>query len=823
MSGEHDTPEPATEASALERLSALWTLTVDRPVATLMIVVAVSVFGYLSYGQLSLALMPELSYPTLTVRTDYEGAAPEEVEEEITKPLEEILRTVEGLVAIESTSRAGLSDVVLQFHWDSDMDFASQRVRERTDLMALPEGAEKPLLLRYDPTLDPILRIGLHSEANLSELRLFGEEEIARALEKIKGVAMVRVRGGREDIVRIDLDQRRMSQLDLSIAEIEQRLAAENVNLAGGRLRQGEVEYLVRTVNEFRDLDELRKMVVARRGDQIVRLDQIGRVYFDYQDREVLTHINGGESVEIAIFKEADANLVRVATDAREAIFGTEAQRAYVKGLEDGTIKPPGVEGDEDTKAEEEGDQAKGEKGKKGKKGAGRDKGAMAEKMKRQAEIRNHEQMTGFLDNNLPKGFKLDVLSDQSTFIERSIDEVTSTALLGALFAVLILYVFLRSPFSTLIIALAIPLSVVFTFAPMRIMGLTLNIMSLGGLALGVGMLVDNSIVVLESIFRCREEGDGIRASAIRGTQEVGSAVIASTLTTTAVFFPIVFVEGVAGQLFGDLALTVVFSLLASLIVALFVVPMLASRDLSMLRSVTGAPPTGEGDAEDAEEAPRPTLGARVRDWARLRSVPQGVAEFKRLAAWWRRAPTARRVVLAPVVVLGWIYLLAKLLVLLVLELALAKLVYALLFGAMLLVVGAAGLALKALHLLITPALWVFDRGFDGLQRAYPKVLRTALGQRFLVLLCAGALFAGALWQTNRLGMELIPELHQGEFKIGLRLPIGTNLDETAEAVTRLERQLSELPDVAGHSSVVGAEKTATTEGDRGEHSAIIT
>ncbi|MEL6178941.1 MAG: efflux RND transporter permease subunit, partial [Myxococcota bacterium] len=488
-----------SSGDTLTRLSSLWTLTVDRPVATLMIVVAVSVFGYLSYGQLSLALMPELSYPTLTVRTDYEGAAPEEIEEEITKPLEEILRTVEGLVTLESTSRAGLSDVVLQFHWDTDMDFASQRVRERTDLMVLPEGADKPLLLRYDPSLDPILRIGLYGDADLAELRLFAEEEIARALEKIKGVAMVRVRGGQQDIVRIDLDQRRMSQLGLSVNEVEQRLAAENVNLAGGRLRQGEVEYLVRTLNEFRDLDELRSMVVARRGDQIVRLDQVGRVYFDYQEREVLTHINAGESVEIAVFKEADANLVRVATDAREAIFGTPEQIAYVKGLADGTIKPPGAEEgadatSKDAKGQSNSAQSNGKataKGnKEGTKGK-RDKGDMAERMKRKAAERNHAQMQSFLSNNLPKGFTLEVLSDQSTFIQRSIDEVTSTALLGALFAVLILYIFLRSPYSTLIIALAIPLSVVFTFAPMRIMGLTLNIMSLGGLALGVGMLVD--------------------------------------------------------------------------------------------------------------------------------------------------------------------------------------------------------------------------------------------------------------------------------------------------------------------------------------------
>lgn len=752
----------------------LWSLAVDRPVATLMITIGVAIFGYLSFGQLPLTLMPELTYPTLTVRTLYEGAAPEEMEEEITRPLEEVLRTVEGVRAISSTSRAGLSDVELSFHWDTSMDFASQRVRERLDVLPLPEDAQRPLLLRYDPDLDPILRLSLHGEANQTRLRLLAQD-FARELEKIEGVAVVKVRGGQEEIIRVDLDEERLAQLGLSVQEIRQRLASENVNLAGGQLEEGGVRYLVRTLNEFADLEELREMTVAQRGDQMIRLGAVGTVYSDTHEREVITHHRGHLSVELEIYKEADANIVEVARLVRDRALGSQAQREY---------QPP-------PKLKE------------------------LPEEQRQLQRALEAQMRDYLAYELPQGVELDLLSDQSTFIQGSIDEVINTALLGGLCAILILFLFLRSPSSTLIIGLAIPLSAICTFAPMRLLGVDLNIMSLGGLALGIGMLVDNSVVVLESIFRCRQEGDGPRDAAIRGTREVGGAVIASTLTTTAVFFPIVFVEGVAGQLFGDLSLTVVFSLLASLVVALFVVPTLASRRLA------------QEEDQPSQRAPtraplKERLGRAARGWLRYASLQETGADLRSLLKGARARGWAGRLLRLPLWALFLTYLLLRTLLLFCLELLFLKLLapslgaVALLLRA--LVVGAGWLLGQALR----PPAWLVGRGFDLMAQSYPRLLRAALTQRAMVLLIAAGLFGLGVWLFTQLGMELVPVLHQGRFEAELRLPVGTSLEQTEQKVAQVEARVQELPLVAEHSSVIGAEKSSTTDGDKGEHSATL-
>jgi multidrug efflux pump subunit AcrB len=569
MSG-HDPPGPA-DASPDEAVSRRqvpsnsFSITTRRPVAILMVVMAVCVFGWVSYQRLALDLMPDIAYPTLTVRTEYPGTAPEEVENLISRPLERELGIVPHLVKISSVSKAGQSDVILEFKWDTDMNDVSQDIREKVDRTWLPEEAEKPLLLRYDPSLDPIMRLGLYTDkadadegAALFQLRELAEEEIRRQFESIAGVAAVKVKGGLEEEIHVSLQERQISLLGLDISAINRRLDQANVNLPGGLLREGQTEYLVRTLNEFKSLDEIGELIIAQEGAADIRLGDVALVERSHKDREILTRVNGRESVELEIYKEADANIVAVAQAVRDRLSGTSKQQAYVAQLAEA-----------DTVAEEAVDEEAS------------DEKAEDLKARKQADARKimeRLRMTDFIAFRLPEGAHLEVLSDQSVFIENSIDEVQKSALLGGAMAVLVLLVFLRNILHTLIVAVTIPVSVVATFAPMYLSDVSLNIMSLGGLALGVGMLVDNSIVVLESIFRCREEGDDLVTATVRGTGEVGGAVFASTLTTIAVFFPIVFVEGVAGQVFGDMALTVVFSLLASLAVALYFIPMLASR-----------------------------------------------------------------------------------------------------------------------------------------------------------------------------------------------------------------------------------------------------
>ncbi|MBT6627028.1 MAG: hypothetical protein HOB49_08470, partial [Gemmatimonadetes bacterium] len=588
-------------------------ITTQRPVAILMVVMAVCVFGWVSYQRLALDLMPDIAYPTLTVRTEFPGTAPEEVETLISRPLERELGIVPHLVSISSISRAGQSDVVLEFEWDTDMNEVSQDIREKVDRTFLPDDAEKPLLLRYDPSLDPILRIGLYADegSTLFEMRELAEEEIRRELESIPGVAAVKVKGGLEEEIHVALSERRISLLGLDIAAINQRLDQANVNLPGGQLREGQTEYLVRTLNEFDSLEEIGDLIVTRTNGANIRLRDIADVERAHKDREIITRVNGRESVELEIYKEADANIVAVAAAVKTRIQGTVAQKAYVAGLDSAATDTTTAASDslldvasdssavstENASQEEDSSQedvdAEADSTEQGAAGettgtdtegssdddenaGGTDLKAQKQQAARKAIL--HLQMTDFLEYQLPQAVHLEVLSDQSIFIENSIEEVQRSALIGGAMAVVVLLIFLRNVVHTLIIAITIPVSVIATFAPMFLFEVSLNIMSLGGLALGIGMLVDNSIVVLESIFRCREEGDDLPTATVRGTSEVGGAVFASTLTTIAVFFPIVFVEGVAGQVFGDMALTVVFSLMASLAVALFFIPMLASR-----------------------------------------------------------------------------------------------------------------------------------------------------------------------------------------------------------------------------------------------------
>ncbi len=479
---------------------------IRRPVTVTMFFTAIAVFGIVSYDQLALNLLPEISYPTLTIRTRYEAAAPAEVESLISRPIENAVSVVNNVVRVTSVSKPEVSDVIIEFSWKTQMDFAALDVREKLDLVQLPLDADKPILLRYDPSTDPIMRISVTGPGSLATIRYLCEEFIRPELESIAGVAAVRVSGGLEEEIFVELDEKKLAALNLSIRELTSRLSQENVNLTGGTLRDAQSRYLVRTLNEFETVDEINEIVVAVRNGAPVRMRDVASVYSGYAERKIITRIDGNESVEIAIFKAADANTVAAAAQVREELRRLEQEYA-------GKRDP----------------------------------------------------------------LKFTVVLDQSRFIQQSIDEVLNTAVVGGVLAVLILFLFLRSFKSTAIIALSIPLSVVATFFLMYAAGVSLNIMSLSGLALGIGMLVDNSIVVLESIYRYLRQGYSAKEAADLGASEVGSAVVASTLTTVCVFAPIVFVEGVAGQLFADQALTVTFSLLASLLVAIMLIPMLSS------------------------------------------------------------------------------------------------------------------------------------------------------------------------------------------------------------------------------------------------------
>ena len=479
---------------------------IRRPVTVTMLFVAIAVFGGVSYGRLALNLLPEISYPTLTIRTNYEGTAPAEVENLITKTVENAVSVANNVIRVSSISKPEVSDVILEFSWRTNMDFAALDVREKLDVLQLPLDADKPILLRYDPSTDPIMRVSVSGSSDLSGIRYLCEEFVKSDLESIDGVAAVRISGGFEEEIHVELDEQKLASLGVSIQEVTTRLGQENINLTAGTLQEGESKYLVRTLNEFQDVEEINDVIVAQKNGVPIRLSDLGSAYSGYKERKVITRINGEESVEIAVFKAADANTVTAAAQVRTRLEELEQE---------------------------------------------------------------------YSGKRVPLNFQ--VVFDQSRFIEHSIDEVLNTAMIGGILAIIVLFLFLRSVKSTLIIALSIPLSIVATFFLMYGANISLNIMSLSGLALGIGMLVDNSIVVLEAIHRYQTQGHSPREAADLGASEVGHAVVASTLTTVCVFAPIVFVEGIAGQLFADQALTVTFSLVASLLVAIMLIPMLAS------------------------------------------------------------------------------------------------------------------------------------------------------------------------------------------------------------------------------------------------------
>ncbi len=705
---------------------------VRRPVATWMITIALLVFGLVSYQRLALNLMPDLSYPTVTIRTEAEGYAPAEVEDQISQRIEEAVATTQGIVRMESRSRAGRSEVLLSFRWGTDINSAMQDVRERLQRVFFDADVQRPLLLRYDPSLDPILRLSLakdprpgqSSALSLSELRSLSERQIKRDLEALDGVAAVRIRGGMEQEIQILLKEEWMAARKITIDNVTQTLRAENINLPGGSILEGEKEFLVRTLNAFSSMDDLKELKIRRSDGVEVELTEIAELKEGYKDRMVLSRINGREAVELEVYKAADANIVQVAEQIKQRLF-------------EGTINEY-----------------------------------------------NPSESVNSIQENLPDDVELTLLEDQARFIEAALNNLRSTALLGGSLAMIILFLFLRDFRATAIISAAIPLSIIVTFAPMFIGDISLNLMSLGGLALGIGMLVDNAVVVLENIQVHIERGEDRKTAASKGTKEVAMAVITSTMTTISVFLPITFVEGAAGQIFGDLSLTVVYSLLASLAVALFFVPMLASSELS-LRAKDSIPSFRSHFTAWVEFK---SSWQELSGWKRWLWIPWGLLRFLMTLTW----EIAATLTLYPLVGLMWV--------------GVKMLSWSLPF------IGS--ILLNIAHR--------FYRIFELFEQAYSSLLSPALKRTSTVLLLASLAFILTLPVLSSLGQRLLPEVDQGRFSADINLPIGTPLGKTSAALWEAEQDLLQLPGLSYLYSIVGSDSRIDDRSGAGEHSARL-
>ena len=479
---------------------------VKRPIFTTMVTLIVVILGVVSLSRLQIDMLPNIEMPTLTIRTNYEGASPEVIERLVTQIIEEIVATVPGVEDITSSSSEGRSTVRVSFAWGTEIDTAAIDVQGKLEdeINELPDDIVRPRIRKFDIASFPVVLLGISSKLDPIELTELIEVQIRNRFARIPGVAQVDLWGGFHREVRIELDPDRIKALGLPLDRVLKAIRDANLDLPAGKIEQGRYEVMLRAPAEFTNLDQIRKTVIVKRDGAAVMLGQIAEVKDTYEKLTRIIRVNRERGVRVAIRKQADANTVEVSKRILAEID------AVNKAMPQINIVP---------------------------------------------------------------------VINQGNFIERSIANVARSVLYGGGLAIVVLLFFMRNLRSTIVISLSIPISVIATFALLYFGGFTLNLMTLGGLALGVGMMVDSSIVVLENIFRrCCENNETPEAAAVEGAREVGRAIVASTITTLVIFLPLVFVRGVSGILFQELAYVIMFALICSLTVSLSLVPMLASR-----------------------------------------------------------------------------------------------------------------------------------------------------------------------------------------------------------------------------------------------------
>jgi HAE1 family hydrophobic/amphiphilic exporter-1 len=481
---------------------------IKRPIFTIMLTLVILVLGFVALSRLPIDLMPDITYPTLNISTSYPNTAPEEMEQMITRPIEEAMSSVPGVEEVFSTSSQGTSRVRVMFDWGTNLDEAGNDIRERLDRIIgrLPEDIERPTLRKFDPAQFPVLMLGALSELDPIQVRKIIDQQISYRIERVPGVASVDVWGGLEREIQVNLFPDKVKALGLPLDLIISKIKQENIDVPAGTIEKGNYEITIRVPGVYTVVDEIKETIVAMREGASIRLRDIASVEDTYRRVTRIARVNGIPGIRVVIYKQSGKNTVKV-----------------VEGI-----------------------------------------------------MKEIEQ----LQEDYPQ-IQIIPVRDSAKFIKNAISNVGSAAMYGGILAVFVLLFFLGSFRSTLVIATAIPVSVIATFSLIYFGGMTLNVMSLGGLALGVGMMVDNSIVVLENIFRMKKEGVPTFKACTEGTHEVTGAIIASTLTTMIVFLPMAFVRGSAGIMFKQLALVVSFALLCSIFVSLTIVPMLSNRLLA--------------------------------------------------------------------------------------------------------------------------------------------------------------------------------------------------------------------------------------------------
>lgn len=476
-------------------------LCIRKPVTTIMVTLMVFLAGILSYFNLDQALMPDVDLPIAVVATTYVGASPEEIEDLISKPLEEAMGSIANVDTITSYSAANMSMVLLQFVDGTDIDMAAVDMRDKLDQIksTLPDDANDPMVVKMDINAMPI-EIGVKAEnMDLASLQEMLEDNVVNRLERIEGIASVELSGGITREIRVTVDPTKLAGYGLTTSTLSSMLAAENMNLPSGSLSQGNTTVSIRTIGEFTSLEQIQNLPIPTTTGGVIHLTDVAKVEEVEADRDSFTYINGEKGIIISVDKQSTANLVKVSDALKEEIAKLQADYPELE---------------------------------------------------------------------------LSLLTDTSEYIEMSLANITETALLSAIIAFVILFLFLKNAVTAGIIAVSIPTSIMATFGLMYVTGMNMNMISMGGVAIGIGMLVDNSVVVLDSIYGYHERGYTAAEAAEYGAKEVSMAIIASTLTTIAVFLPLALTGGTTGAMMKNLSFTIVYALVASIVVALTFVPM---------------------------------------------------------------------------------------------------------------------------------------------------------------------------------------------------------------------------------------------------------
>lgn len=506
--------------------------TIQRPIAVSMLFLALVLLGIISYKRLPVDLLPSIVYPRLTVITTYEDIPAGDLEKLVTQPIEEVVTALSGVRRVVSRTREGVSMITVEYEWGTQMDFANLHLRESIDRVAFrddfPEEAERPLILRWDPTSRPISILVLRGEGELDDLTDFSREVVKPALEQVNGISQAEVVGGADREILVRPDREKLAIYGVEIEDIRRALVSSNISFPGGKIRQGPLHLSLRIAGEFESLEEIGSTEISLPGRSTVRISDVAEVLDTVKDPEGMTLLSDDLVVSVLLYKEPEANTIQVSGLVDEALDVLSADYG---------------------------------------------------------------------------GFAYEFVYRDAEYVSSSFAGLLQSILIGAGLAFIVLIFFLRDMRSPIVVGLSIPISIIITFALLYFGKVKLNLMSLGGISLATGMLVDNAIVVLENINRHLKERRGaahsdasvdeghrvrreVAANAERGTREVARPVLAATLTTVAVFFPVVYVPGIAGAFFRDQALAVTFALLISVTTALLLQPVLASRILK--------PPTSE-------------------------------------------------------------------------------------------------------------------------------------------------------------------------------------------------------------------------------------